>query len=308
MTEIEKTEIINAVIDALNDDSTNYDDKVVEPYADDVILIMRKDGDARVGKCVTWEGLCETITASAKNYAEASGQSATTAEEAKNAANNILEQVQSKGSEITNFVATSKTEIETQKNESVNAVKSVYQADLDELKGDIDDKLPKSPNNWRPWTAEEQAAALEKLGGASAGWKTSKIIEITEDITTLNINLDDGSGLNEIAIVVDGVGSGVALKYKIRIDHTKGNEFVNWNDNAITMNEKYTTYLYLKRFGNYWKSESINPRTPDVYCSTPVTKIIPYTNRQPVNATNILSISLTEYDLRIGSKVYVMTK
>ena len=36
-----------------------------------------------------------------------------------------------------NFVATSKTEIETQKNESVNAVKSVYQTDLNELKGDL---------------------------------------------------------------------------------------------------------------------------------------------------------------------------
>lgn len=86
MTEAEKTEIINAVISALNDDSTNYDDKVVEPYADDIVLIMRKEGDARVGRCVTWEGIIETLTAAAKTFADTAGQSASTAEEAKQAA------------------------------------------------------------------------------------------------------------------------------------------------------------------------------------------------------------------------------
>lgn len=85
----------------------------------------------------------KNAAAESERNAEASMKSAQSAqhgaESARNAANTILEQVQSKGTEITNFVATSKTEIETQKNESVNAVKSVYQTDLDELKGDLDD-------------------------------------------------------------------------------------------------------------------------------------------------------------------------
>lgn len=179
---------------------------------------------------------------------------------------------------------------------------------VNELKDDMSDKLPKSPLVWEPWTAEEQAAALEKLGGASAGWKTSQIIEITEDVKLLNINFDGGSVLNEIAIIVDGIVTGVASKYKITVNHSNGYEFIHWNDSAITINTKYTTYVYLRRFGNYWKSESINPRTPGVYGSAPTTKIIPYNTRQPVNATNIGRIGLAEYDLGIGSKVYVMTR
>ena len=80
-----------------------------------------------------------TSEGNAKTYMESAQSAKQDAETAKNAANTILEQVQSKGTEITNFVATSKTEIETQKNESVNAVKSVYQTDLNELKGDLGD-------------------------------------------------------------------------------------------------------------------------------------------------------------------------
>ena len=81
-----------------------------------------------------------TSEVNSKTYMESAQSAKQDAETAKNAANTILEQVQSNGTEITNFVATSKTEIETQKNESVNAVKSVYQTDLNELKGDLDNK------------------------------------------------------------------------------------------------------------------------------------------------------------------------
>ena len=102
MTEAEKTEIINAVISALNDDSTNYDDKVVEPYADDIVLIMRKEGDARVGRCVTWEGIIETLTAAAKTFADTAGQSASSAEEAKQAAVTAREAIELAKADIDN--------------------------------------------------------------------------------------------------------------------------------------------------------------------------------------------------------------
>ena len=82
-----------------------------------------------------------TSEANSKTYMESAQSAKQDAETAKNAANTILEQVQSKGTEITNFVATSKTEIETQKNESVNAVKSVYQTDLNKIKGDLNTRL-----------------------------------------------------------------------------------------------------------------------------------------------------------------------
>ena len=36
--------------------------------------------------------------------------------------------------------------------------------DVNQIKDDLESKLPKSPANWEPWTAEEQAAAQERLG------------------------------------------------------------------------------------------------------------------------------------------------
>ena len=36
--------------------------------------------------------------------------------------------------------------------------------DVNQIKDDLESKLPKSPENWGPWTAEEQAAAQERLG------------------------------------------------------------------------------------------------------------------------------------------------
>ena len=35
---------------------------------------------------------------------------------------------------------------------------------VSQLKGDLSKKLPKSPADWEPWTAEEQAAARERIG------------------------------------------------------------------------------------------------------------------------------------------------
>ena len=85
----------------------------------------------------------KNAAAESERNAESSMESALSAqhgaESARNDANAILTLVQSKGTEITNFVATSKTELETQKNESLAEVRSVYTEDLDELKGDLDD-------------------------------------------------------------------------------------------------------------------------------------------------------------------------
>lgn len=50
---------------------------------------------------------------------------------------------------------------------------------IDVLKDDLADKLPKSPANWEPWTAEEQAAARAK-----AGIVTDTPFELVGDVTT----------------------------------------------------------------------------------------------------------------------------
>ena len=130
MTDQELKDIVAAVVAELEKSGVDFDYKA-EPAEDgDLVFVIRGTAPNYQGVTVTWKGLLDIITAQAT-------QAKNDAETAKNAANTILEQVQSKGTEITNFVATSKAELETQKNESVNAVKSVYQTDLNELKGDL---------------------------------------------------------------------------------------------------------------------------------------------------------------------------
>ena len=132
MTDQELKDIVAAVVAELEKSGVDFDYKA-EPAEDgDLVFVIRGTAPDYQGVTVTWKGLLDIITAQAT-------QAKNDAETAKNAANTILEQVQSKGTEITNFVATSKAELETQKNESVNSVKSVYQTDLNELKGDLSD-------------------------------------------------------------------------------------------------------------------------------------------------------------------------
>ena len=131
MTTDELNTIVAAVVAELEKSGVDFDYKAEQAEDDDLVFVIRGTAPNYQGMTVTWKGLLDIITAQAT-------QAKTDAVNAKDIAQQILTQVQSKGTEITNFVATSKTEIETQKNESVEEVRTVYQGDLNELKGDID--------------------------------------------------------------------------------------------------------------------------------------------------------------------------
>ena len=132
MTDQELKDIVVAVVAELEKSGVDFDYKAEQAKDDDLVFVIRGTAPNYQGVTVTWKGLLDIITA---QVTQAKNDAVT----AKNTANTILTQVQSKGTEITNFVATSKTEIETQKNESVEEVRNVYTADLNELKGDLSD-------------------------------------------------------------------------------------------------------------------------------------------------------------------------
>ena len=133
MTEAEKNEIVGLIMNQISSQAVDFDIETEQPQANDLLTAVRQTSSGEyMGVTLKWDDVARIAT-------ELANQAAKRAEQAETDANNILTQVQSKGTDITNFVATSKTEIETQKDESVNAVKSVYQTDLDELKGDIGD-------------------------------------------------------------------------------------------------------------------------------------------------------------------------
>ena len=132
MTDQELKDIVAAVVAELEKSGVDFDYKAEQAKDDDLVFVIRGTAPNYQGVTVTWKGLLDIITA---QVTQAKNDAVT----AKNTANTILTQVQSKGTEITNFVATSKTEIETQKNESVEEVRNVYTEDLNELKGDLSD-------------------------------------------------------------------------------------------------------------------------------------------------------------------------
>ena len=132
MTDQELKDIVSAVVAELEKSGVDFDYKIETPLDTDNVFVIRGTAPNYQGVTVTWKGLLDIITAKAT-------QAKTDAVNAKDIAQQILTQVQNKGAEITNFVTTSKAEIETQKNESVEEVRSVYTSDLNELKGDLSD-------------------------------------------------------------------------------------------------------------------------------------------------------------------------
>lgn len=132
MTDQELKDIVAAVVAELEKSGVDFDYKAEPAEDSDLVFVIRGTAPNYQGVTVTWKGLLDIITSQAT-------QAKNDAVTAKNSANTILEQVKSNGTAISNFVVTSKADLETQKNESVNAVKSVYQTDLNELKGDLDE-------------------------------------------------------------------------------------------------------------------------------------------------------------------------
>ena len=140
MTEAEKQEIVGLVMTQISSQAVDFDIATEEPKANDLLTAVREtESGGYRGVTIKWDDVARIATELANQAVKKAEQAKTDAVTAKNNAQEILTGVQNKGTEITNFVATSKSEIETQKNESVNAVKSVYQTDLNELKGDIGD-------------------------------------------------------------------------------------------------------------------------------------------------------------------------
>ena len=126
MTTEELNTIVEAVVAELEKNGVDFDNEVKEPQNSDLVFVIRETDSGYGGFKVTWKGLLDIITAKAE-------QAKNDAVTAKNIAQEILTGVQNKDAEITNFVATSKSEIETQKNESVEAVQSIYRTDLNAI-------------------------------------------------------------------------------------------------------------------------------------------------------------------------------
>lgn len=134
MTEAEKQEIVGLVMTQISSQAVDFDIATEEPKANDLLTAVREtESGGYIGVTIKWDDVARIATELANQAVKKAEQAKTDAVTAKNIAQEILAGVQNKGAEITNFVETSKSEIETQKNESVESVKSIYRTDLNAI-------------------------------------------------------------------------------------------------------------------------------------------------------------------------------
>ena len=134
MTEAEKQEIVGLVMTQISSQAVDFDIATEEPKASDLLTAVRENesGGYR-GVTIKWDDVARIATELANQAVKKAEQAKNDAVTAKNIAQEILTGVQNKDEEITNFVETSKSEIETQKNESVEAVQSIYRTDFNAI-------------------------------------------------------------------------------------------------------------------------------------------------------------------------------
>ena len=134
MTEAEKQEIVGLVMTQISSQAVDFDIATEQPQANDLLTAVREtESGVYRGVTIKWDDVARIATELANQAVKKAEQAKNDAVTAKNIAQEILTGVQNKDEEITNFVATSKSEIETQKNESVEAVQSIYRTDFNAI-------------------------------------------------------------------------------------------------------------------------------------------------------------------------------
>lgn len=114
-----------------------------------------------------------------------------------------------------NSEATTREQADTTLQQNINAetsareqadqeIREVVSDKISELKSDLANKLPKSPVNWEPWTAEEQATAQERIGLVKE-WLLKGTLTTENKSENLYVDL---SGCTELYIIGDSTGIG----------------------------------------------------------------------------------------------------
>ena len=89
-------------------------------------------------------------------------------------------------------------------NKNTKSVTSLNQA-VSQLKEDLSNKLPKSPTNWDPWTAEEQTVARERMGipGAYALVNEITLAEAVGGVTLSKTASGENYNFSDVIILVE---------------------------------------------------------------------------------------------------------
>ena len=160
------------------------------------------------------------------------------------------------------------------------------------LKGDLADKLPKSPVNWEPWTAKEQAAARARMGIDK--FEEIAIITLAEDSIPV---IDLGAEYEKLFIVFEIPSGDTCIGYNYIINQNK--MFIGYfpSKTVFLDSEKFATCI-ISKYGDYWTCD-IN------YGSNNSASSIGSNRSAYKVSVNIVTQLNFGYPIRAGSKISV---
>lgn len=132
----------------------------------------------------------------------------------------------------------------------------ILQPELNQIKDDLSNKLPKSPADWEAWTAEEQAAARERIG-IHGEWELIEETTITEEIRRFSRSTEPNGNPYKFAAVVIRANFG-NIPADIEYDYSTYN--VQYNDTALY---DYFTSRKISRTNSLWSYVDCSGKCPN---------------------------------------------
>lgn len=144
----------------------------------------------------------------------------------------------------------------------------VLQPEVNHIKDDLANKLPKSPAEWGPWTAEEQAAARDRMGIDNPfelietfTIDTDDVSKVTRDVTP------DGTPYSFESMMVEITSFGTNMSGLIRTVYAHRTDEHKFNSNytAIFSSAAFNdTFLFCEKRNGIWIASNILSHTNGV--------------------------------------------
>ena len=141
--------------------------------------------------------------------------------------------------------------------EIAQSAANILQPEVNQIKDDLADKLPKSPVNWESWTSEEQAAALDRIGiGGFWGMNLPllKTITLEEAVSSIDIlSSEEGITLKEFSVFLFATAAGddgVAFSGILCLRSNGGSQYWGYSDGYIKKSENAYKIWHTKIYDN----------------------------------------------------------
>lgn len=172
--------------------------------------------------------------------------------------------------------------------------------EVDKIKDDLANKLPKSPADWEAWASEEQAAARERIGADGGEMELIAEVTTTEELDVISVsNFPDGTQLKLKSFMIyfvipkassdSIINSGYKINYgnNLSINRDSGNKLIKSGFN--THNNMYVLWNNARPTGLVTKCSSW------ANGSAEIESVIKYDNYYDGNANYISEVHLSKH-------------